>query len=54
MKVFVNNEAIDFGSAADSAATQEFELACNVSGEGFVTTRQGPFTSVTSAAFYFT
>jgi hypothetical protein len=52
--VFVNQEELDFGSAADSTPTQEFELAPNRSGEGFVNTRQGPFTNVTSMAFFFT
>ena len=54
LKVFAQSEDIDFSSASDSEATQEFDLAANVEGEGFVTTRQGPFTNVTSVAFYFT
>jgi hypothetical protein len=54
MRVFVDCEELDFSSASEGAATQEFELAPNVEGEGWVTTRQGPFTLVTSVAFYFT
>jgi len=54
MKVFVQSEELDFSSAADLEPVQEFDLAPNVEGEGFVTTRQGPFTNVTSVAFYFT
>ena len=54
VKVFVNQEELDFGSAADGTATQEFELVPNRSGDGFVNTRQGPFTNVTAVAFYFT
>jgi hypothetical protein len=54
MQAFVNNEELDFAAAADSAATQAFDLAPNIAGEGFVTTRAGPFTGVTSLALYFT
>ena len=53
LKVFVNTEEIDFGSAEDTPATQVFDLAPNPEGEGFVTTRQGPFTNVTSVALFF-
>jgi hypothetical protein len=53
LQLFVNSEEIDFSSAEDTQAAQEFDLAPNVEGEGFVTTRQGPFTNVTSVAFFF-
>jgi len=56
MRVFVNGvaEGLDFGSAADLVSVQDFDLAPNLEGEGFVNTRQGPFTNVTSIAFYIT
>lgn len=55
MKVFVNSvaEDIDFAGASDLPAVQEFDLAPNVTGEGFVNTRQGPFTNVTAVTFFF-
>jgi hypothetical protein len=45
-------EDIDFGGASDLPGVQEFDLAPNVEGEGFVNTRQGPFTNVTAVTFF--
>ena len=52
LAVFVGSEEMDFSSVEDTPATQEFDLAPNPQGEGFMTTRQGPFTHVTSVAFF--
>mmetsp|Transcript_5085 Transcript_5085/g.6447 ORF Transcript_5085/g.6447 Transcript_5085/m.6447 type:complete len:209 (+) Transcript_5085:18-644(+) len=54
MKVFVNTvaEDMDFAAAADIEPTQEFDLVPNIEGEGYVVTRQGPFTNVTAITFF--
>ena len=53
-KVFVNTPELDFGGAASLRPAQEFELAPNVAGEGFINTNVGRFSQATTVAFYFT
>jgi len=53
LKVYVGREEIDFSSAEDVSPTQEFDLEQNLTGEGFLATRQAPFTNVTHVTFFF-
>lgn len=48
MKAFVNRDELDFSSAEDVVPAQQFDLAPNHEGEGYVLTRQAPFTNITS------
>uniref|UniRef100_A0A7S2WJK3 PITH domain-containing protein n=1 Tax=Rhizochromulina marina TaxID=1034831 RepID=A0A7S2WJK3_9STRA len=52
LKAFANREDVDFSSAEDISPTQEWPLEVNRTQEGFVVTRQAPFTSVTAVTLY--
>lgn len=51
LKAFVNRPDLDFASADGVAVTEEWDLAANVSGEGFVTTKPARFSNITSVTF---
>lgn len=54
LRVYVGHEDLDFSSVDDVTAAYETTLPVNVQGEAFVNTHPpGPFTNVTSLAFFF-
>uniref|UniRef100_A0A7S2DSZ5 PITH domain-containing protein n=1 Tax=Octactis speculum TaxID=3111310 RepID=A0A7S2DSZ5_9STRA len=54
MKAYINRPELDFSGVNDVDAVQEWDLSPNATGEGYVVTRQAPFTNVTEVAFFIT